>query len=125
MLELIARLLVALGVTAGGLTGAQGHAAPAGSAGATAAVEAVIAGVGAALQGPTADSGKPALTGLDLALTKANSHAADGLATAVAAKAAGQAKGAAARDAAGSAASDHAPTLPTAATDNPGADHRS
>jgi hypothetical protein len=122
MLDRIARLLVALGVTAGGLTGAQGHAAPTGSTHATAAVEAVIVAVGAAVHEAAghdaAATGKPELTGLELAVTKANEHAADGLATAIAAKAAGQAKGAAASGA------DHAPSLPPAATDNPGADHR-
>ena len=122
MLELIARLLVALGVTAGGLTGAQGHAAPAGSTHATAAIEAVIAAAGTAVQRTAANGG---LTGLDLAVTKANEHAADGLATAIAAKAAGRAEGSAARDAAGgNADAAHTPTLPSAATDNPGADHR-
>ncbi|HET7031226.1 MAG TPA: hypothetical protein VFI34_11995 [Candidatus Limnocylindrales bacterium] len=121
MLELIARLLVALGVTAGGLAGAQTHASPGGSSQSMAAVEAVISALGSSVQHAAA-AGTLDLTGLDLALTKANEHAAKGLATAVAAKAAGQAKGAAAS--AGSGAADHAPTLPSAATDNPGADHR-
>ena len=121
MLQLVARLLVALGVTAGGLAGAQGHASPAGSAQSAAALEAVATAVGTGLHQLTANG---ELRGLDLAQTKANDHAAKGLATAVAAKAAGQAKGAAARDAGAANAGSHAPTPPTAATDNPGASHR-
>ena len=123
MLQLVARLLVALGVTAAGLTGAQTHASPAGSDHSAAAVEAVIAAAGASAQHIVA-TGAPTLTGLDLALTKANEHAATGLATAIAAKAAGQAKGEAASGAAGENAAGHAPTLPAAAAGDAGAGHR-
>jgi hypothetical protein len=102
MLELIARLLVALSVALGahGVTSAGGHASPDGNAHAVAAIEAAIARLADLAAGAReAAAAAPELTGLDRALEVADEHAADGLAKAAAAKAAGQAKAAAARGA--------------------------
>jgi hypothetical protein len=132
MFQQLARLLAILGVTASGLTAAVGHATPQASDTAVAAIESVIAAAGASIHAAVT-TGALDLTGLDLALTKADEHAADGLATATAAKAAGQAKGAAARSNGAANAGDH-PAAPPATTPpvdtpagppaDPGAGHR-
>jgi hypothetical protein len=82
MLDLVARLLVALTVAAGaaGIGTAQDHASPGGSANAIAAIEAIIARVSAAAHDPQAPTTQaPEATGLDRATDVANDHAAAGL----------------------------------------------
>jgi hypothetical protein len=105
MLELIARLLVALAVALGahGVGSAMQHATQDARGNAGAALESVIADAtqrasdDATTTAATPDAGAPDATGIDRALEVADDHAADGLATAIAAKAAGQATAAAAR----------------------------
>jgi hypothetical protein len=80
MLEIIARLLLALAVATGaqGVGTASDHASPDGNANGIAAIEAIIAQVSAALEQAQA-AGPPDATGLDRATDVANEHAADGL----------------------------------------------
>jgi hypothetical protein len=89
MLEIIARLLVALSVAAGGIGTAGGHASPDGNTNAFAAIEAIIAQVSAAVEQAQAAE-QPDATGLDRAREVADEHAADGLQTATDATSAGQ-----------------------------------
>jgi hypothetical protein len=110
MLEIIARLLIALAVAAGaqGVGTADEHASPEGNAKAIAAIEAFIAKVSAVAEETEAAPGEqPETTGLDRATEVADEHAADGLDKAADAKAAGQAKADAAK-AAGQAKADAA-----------------
>jgi len=82
MLDLVARLLVALSVAAGaaGLATAQDHASPGGSPNAVAAIEAIIARLSdAAAETLSPTSQQPATSGLDRATDVANDHAATGL----------------------------------------------
>jgi len=80
MLEIIARLLLALAVATGaqGVGTASDHASPDGNVNGSAAIEAIIAQVSAALEQAQA-AGPPDATGLDRATDVADEHAADGL----------------------------------------------
>jgi hypothetical protein len=94
MLEVIARLLVALAVAAGaqGVGAASDHASTDGNTKAIAAIEAIIVQAAAALEQAQATAGEqPETVGLDRATEVADEHAADGLEKAADAKAAGQA----------------------------------
>ena len=79
MLDLVARLLVALSVAVGaaGLATAGDHASPGGGSTVVAAIEAIIARLSDAVaetQGPTGQ--QPATTALDRATEVANDHVA-------------------------------------------------
>jgi hypothetical protein len=109
MLDVVARLVIALsvaianlGVAAGGLATAEQHASPGGSPTAIAVIEALAARITSSVE--QAEAAVDHATGLDRATEVANEHAADALARATAAKAAGQAKAAAAKASAGGAA---------------------
>jgi hypothetical protein len=94
MLEIIARLLVALGIAIGGsgVGTAADHASPDGNAKAISAIEAIIARISAVVEDAQLQAGQqPDSTGLDRATEVADEHAADGLAGAADARAAGQA----------------------------------
>jgi hypothetical protein len=125
MLDVIARLLVALAVAMGaqGVGTAGDHGSPGGNADALAAIEAIIARVSDAVAATnvTVTTGQPDTTGLDKANEVANDHAADGLAKAADAKAAGQAKADAARAAhqPASAPTVDTPPVPAPPVDTP------
>jgi hypothetical protein len=122
MLEVIARLLVALAVALGakGVGTAADHASPDGNAKAIAAIEAIIAQVSAAVEQAQAAAGEqPDTTGLDRATEVANEHAADGLEKAAEAQAAGQANADAAAPA--DAPDVDAPPVDTPPVDTPAA----
>jgi hypothetical protein len=123
MLDLVARLLVALSVAVGGGVATAGdHASPNGHQNAFDAIEAIIARATAAVeQAQPTSAGRPEATGLDRAQEVANDHAADGLGTAVdAAGADHDAKPEAAGDGA-SALEVEAPPVGTPPVDTPAA----
>ncbi|HEV8547121.1 MAG TPA: hypothetical protein VGQ64_12565 [Candidatus Limnocylindrales bacterium] len=120
MLDVIARLLVALALGAQGVGTAADHASPDGNAKAIAAIEAIIAQVSAAVEQAQAAAGEqPDTTGLDRATEVANEHAADGLEKAAEAQAAGQANADAAAPA--DAPEVDAPPVDTPPVDTPAA----
>ena len=118
MLDIIARLLIALAVAAGaqGVGTAGDHAAGDGNDKALGAIEAVIARLSAVVDQAQALAGAPETTGLDRALEVADEHAAVGLARAADARAAAAAR------AEGAAPVVAAPPIDTPPVDTPAAD---